>query len=444
MRKSFWVPITLALAAYLVLPLPGQSAPLSEAHRREARRRSRRRSSRRACSPPRSRATRTASRASRARSRPPSSRLGRVQTTSTTQKDELLEVRDRLEVARDRLERLRSRAGHRAQGAGRPARGDLQGGRARRPHRGARGRRLRRPARARRVPRPHLRPGPPDHRPRARAARPAPRTRRTSSRASSAASSWPRSASSASATRSPRRRSSSCRRARSCAAARNDRARRARPGAREPATSSRATCARSRPRRRGWQRPCRAPASGNDRSRGPIKQGSGQLIWPVNGPVVSPLRDALGPPARGPRHRGARRHADPRRRLRPRRAMGRVGGYGNYTCVQHTSSLSTCYAHQSSFGTSNGAAVQPGPGDRLRGLHRPLLRGPPALRDPHQRVAGGPDGLPLARARLVAPEAAQPLHAAVAVARRRRARRPDRVRPAALRRTRCGTGASCA
>ena len=78
--------------------------------------------------------------------------------------------------------------------------------------------------------------------------------------------------------------------------------------------------------------------------------------------------------------------------------MGWVGGYGNYTCIQHTASLSTCYGHQSRFGTSNGAAVQQGQVIGCGGLHRPLLRGPPALRDPHQRVAGGPDGLPLAGA----------------------------------------------
>ena len=30
MKKLFWVPITLALAAYVLLPLPGQSAPLSK------------------------------------------------------------------------------------------------------------------------------------------------------------------------------------------------------------------------------------------------------------------------------------------------------------------------------------------------------------------------------------------------------------------------------
>src|SRR5918996_1597110 len=30
MKKTFWAPITLGLAAYLLLPLPGLSAPLSE------------------------------------------------------------------------------------------------------------------------------------------------------------------------------------------------------------------------------------------------------------------------------------------------------------------------------------------------------------------------------------------------------------------------------
>ena len=93
---------------------------------------------------------------------------------------------------------------------------------------------------------------------------------------------------------------------------------------------------------------------------GPVKQGSGQLIWPVNGPVVSPFG------MRGGRlHAGidiavgsgtAIRAADSGRVV----LMGWVGGYGNYTCVQHTGSLSTCYAHQSSFATSNGASVSRG------------------------------------------------------------------------------------
>ena len=95
-------------------------------------------------------------------------------------------------------------------------------------------------------------------------------------------------------------------------------------------------------------------------SGGPIKHGSGQLIWPVNGPVVSGFGMRWGRlhagldiavPSGTPIHA-----ADGGRVV----LMGWVGGYGNYTCVQHTGSLSTCYAHQSSFATSNGASVSQG------------------------------------------------------------------------------------
>jgi murein DD-endopeptidase MepM/ murein hydrolase activator NlpD len=92
----------------------------------------------------------------------------------------------------------------------------------------------------------------------------------------------------------------------------------------------------------------------------PVRQGSGQLIWPVNGPVVSPFGMRWGR-----LHAGidiavgagaAIRAADSGNVV----LMGWVGGYGNYTCIQHTGSLSTCYAHQSSFATSNGASVSQG------------------------------------------------------------------------------------
>jgi murein DD-endopeptidase MepM/ murein hydrolase activator NlpD len=94
---------------------------------------------------------------------------------------------------------------------------------------------------------------------------------------------------------------------------------------------------------------------------GPIKQGSGALIWPVNGPIAG----SFGEPRPGHTHAGidiavpagtAIRAADSGRVV----LMGWVGGYGNYTCIQHTASLSTCYAHQSSFATSNGASVSQG------------------------------------------------------------------------------------
>jgi murein DD-endopeptidase MepM/ murein hydrolase activator NlpD len=92
----------------------------------------------------------------------------------------------------------------------------------------------------------------------------------------------------------------------------------------------------------------------------PIKQGSGQLIWPVSGPVVSGFGMRWGR-----LHAGldiavpagtAIRAADSGTVV----LMGWTGGYGNYTCIQHTGSLSTCYAHQSSYATSNGASVSQG------------------------------------------------------------------------------------
>ena len=96
-------------------------------------------------------------------------------------------------------------------------------------------------------------------------------------------------------------------------------------------------------------------------SPGPIKQGSGQLIWPVNGPVTG----VFGEVRPGHMHAGidiAVPEGTPIRAADSGRValMGYVGGYGNYTCVQHTASMSTCYGHQSSFATSNGASVSQG------------------------------------------------------------------------------------
>ena len=103
-----------------------------------------------------------------------------------------------------------------------------------------------------------------------------------------------------------------------------------------------------------------ASALSGAQAPGPVKQGSGQLVWPVNGPVVSPFGMRWGR-----LHAGidiavgsgtAIRAADSGNVV----LLGWVGGYGNYTCIQHTDSLSTCYAHQSSFATSNGASVSQG------------------------------------------------------------------------------------
>jgi murein DD-endopeptidase MepM/ murein hydrolase activator NlpD len=84
------------------------------------------------------------------------------------------------------------------------------------------------------------------------------------------------------------------------------------------------------------------------------------LIWPVNGPVVSPFGYRWGRlhagidiavPYGTPIHAAAAGTVV---------LAGWVSGYGNYTCVDHGGGLATCYAHQSSFAVSQGASVGQG------------------------------------------------------------------------------------
>ncbi|MDX6585235.1 MAG: hypothetical protein QOI10_4419, partial [Solirubrobacterales bacterium] len=93
---------------------------------------------------------------------------------------------------------------------------------------------------------------------------------------------------------------------------------------------------------------------------GPVKSGSGGLIWPASGPITS-----------GFGYRWGRLHAGidialpegtPLRAAASGRVIiaGWVDGYGNYTCIQHAGALSTCYGHQSRLGTSVGASVTQG------------------------------------------------------------------------------------
>ena len=42
------------------------------------------------------------------------------------------------------------------------------------------------------------------------------------------------------------------------------------------------------------------------------------------------------------------------------RLAGPTGGYGNYTCIQHTRTLSTCYGHQSRILVRAGQSVRAG------------------------------------------------------------------------------------
>jgi murein DD-endopeptidase MepM/ murein hydrolase activator NlpD len=96
----------------------------------------------------------------------------------------------------------------------------------------------------------------------------------------------------------------------------------------------------------------------------PIKRGNGSMIWPVNGPITG----AFGEQRPGHIHagidiaagEGTPIHAADAGRVVLMQGVGASGGYGNYTCVQHTATMSTCYAHQSRFGTSVGASVSQG------------------------------------------------------------------------------------
>lgn len=96
----------------------------------------------------------------------------------------------------------------------------------------------------------------------------------------------------------------------------------------------------------------------------PIKGGGGPWIFPVSGPITG----VFGEQRPGHIHAGVDIAAAEGTPIRAA-ANGRValmqpvaasGGYGNYTCIQHTSTLASCYAHQVRFGTSVGANVKQG------------------------------------------------------------------------------------
>ena len=96
------------------------------------------------------------------------------------------------------------------------------------------------------------------------------------------------------------------------------------------------------------------------RGLGGSGHGTGELIWPVHGPITSPFGQ-----------RGGRLHAGidigvPTGTSVHAADSGRVvisgwqGGYGNFVCIQHTSRLTTCYGHNSRLGVRKGQAVRKG------------------------------------------------------------------------------------
>jgi murein DD-endopeptidase MepM/ murein hydrolase activator NlpD len=94
---------------------------------------------------------------------------------------------------------------------------------------------------------------------------------------------------------------------------------------------------------------------------GPIRYGSGQFIWPVDGPVVSGFGYRWGR-----MHEGIDIAVPAGTPIRAADAGTVVlvqseaesGGYGNFTCLDHGGGLQTCYAHQSSFAITSGSVSQ--------------------------------------------------------------------------------------
>ena len=106
----------------------------------------------------------------------------------------------------------------------------------------------------------------------------------------------------------------------------------------------------------------RGVLGGGQQIDGPIRRGSGQFIWPVNGPITSSFCERRSWESCHPGidigvGSGTAIHAAASGVV----AMaGPAGGYGNYTCIQHGGGISTCYGHQSSIQVSVGQHVSQG------------------------------------------------------------------------------------
>jgi len=106
MKKSFLLPIALAVLAFLVLPLPGLSAPLSSRIEKKRDQIAKHKAKEGVLSTT-IQGFNTRIDAIQAEISATQRQLSRVQTDLDRQKEKLLEVRNRLEAARDRLARLR-------------------------------------------------------------------------------------------------------------------------------------------------------------------------------------------------------------------------------------------------------------------------------------------------------------------------------------------------
>ena len=93
---------------------------------------------------------------------------------------------------------------------------------------------------------------------------------------------------------------------------------------------------------------------------GPVQAASGGWIWPLNGPLTSGFGYRWGR-----MHEGIDIAVPEGTPIRAAKAgtvviAAYTGGYGNYTCVDHGSGISSCYGHQSSYAVSSGDQVAQG------------------------------------------------------------------------------------
>ena len=91
---------------------------------------------------------------------------------------------------------------------------------------------------------------------------------------------------------------------------------------------------------------------------GPVRGGSGEMIWPIDGTITSQFGWRWGR-----MHEGLDIAAPGGLPIRAAKSgnielAAPTGGYGNYTCVDHGGGLSTCYAHQSGFARTGGPVSQ--------------------------------------------------------------------------------------
>src|SRR5919204_4952656 len=108
MRRSFWVSITLALAAYLLLPMPGLSEPLSSRITKQRNKVAGKLHHEGVLTTTIS-AFNNRIRGLQGQIRSLQQREERFQVTLDQKRAELAQIQNKLQVARDRLARLRAR-----------------------------------------------------------------------------------------------------------------------------------------------------------------------------------------------------------------------------------------------------------------------------------------------------------------------------------------------